>query len=192
MGSCRILHDMHMYHHLFELSFRYRNHTLVSHNFLIRTYRLLLTCFQLPRSLVQNLLPSKLLRSLWIQNPMVSYRSAFAIGSSYQEIYPHDMLEALAFFCHRFEREESRKFCLLQISLVPWADSSSVQQKVRSSAWYWQRRSVSIYCWVWVPPPCPMNWATLTARKSMSLNGRPSPVHSVQEWSTHEYFARNR
>jgi hypothetical protein len=52
-----------MYHHLFELSFRYRNHTLISHNFLIRTYRHLLTCFQLPRSLVQNLQPSKLLRS---------------------------------------------------------------------------------------------------------------------------------
>jgi hypothetical protein len=53
-----------MYHHLFELSFRYRNHTLISQNFLIRTYRLLFTCFQLPRSLVQNLLPGKLLRSV--------------------------------------------------------------------------------------------------------------------------------
>jgi hypothetical protein len=41
----------------------YRNHTLISHNFLIRTHQLLLTCFQLPRSIVQNLLPSKLLRS---------------------------------------------------------------------------------------------------------------------------------
>jgi hypothetical protein len=62
MEYCRILHDTHMYHHSFELSFRYRNHTLISHNFLIRTYRLLLTCFQLPRSLVQNLQSSKLLR----------------------------------------------------------------------------------------------------------------------------------
>ncbi len=53
-----------MYHHLFELSFRYRNHTLISHIFLIRTYQLLLTCFQLPRRLVQNLQPSKLLRSV--------------------------------------------------------------------------------------------------------------------------------
>jgi hypothetical protein len=53
-----------MYHHSFELSFRYRNHTLISHNFLIRTYWFLLTCIQLPRSLVQNLQPSKLLRSV--------------------------------------------------------------------------------------------------------------------------------
>ncbi len=52
-----------MYHHSFELSFRYRNHTSISHNFLIRTYQLLFTCFQLPRSLVQNLQPSKLLRT---------------------------------------------------------------------------------------------------------------------------------
>jgi hypothetical protein len=63
MRLCRILHNTHMYHHSFELSFRCRNHTLISHNFLFRTYQLLLTCFQLPRSLVQNLLPSKLLRS---------------------------------------------------------------------------------------------------------------------------------
>ncbi len=52
-----------MYHHSFELSFKYRKHTLISHNFLIRTYQLLLMCFQLPRSLVQNLQPRKLLRS---------------------------------------------------------------------------------------------------------------------------------
>ena len=77
-----------MYHHSFKLSFRYRNHTLISHNFLIRTYQLLLMCLRLPRSLVQNLQPSKLLRSLWIQNPMVSYRSAFAIGGSKSRTLP--------------------------------------------------------------------------------------------------------
>ncbi len=46
----------------------------ISHNFLIRTYWLLLTCFQFPRSLVQNLLPSKLLRS-YSQNLKVAISS---------------------------------------------------------------------------------------------------------------------
>jgi hypothetical protein len=134
MGSCRILHDAHMYHHSFKLSFRYQNHTLISHNFFIRTYQLLLTCFQLPRSLVQNLQPSKLpghFEFKILRSPTVVRLQSAAVN---QEIYPYSMPEALAFFCHRFEREESRKFCFPQILLVPQANSLSIQQRASSSA----------------------------------------------------------
>ena len=65
--------------------------------------------FLTSRKLVR-LYPSKQLRTLWVQNPTVSYRSAFAVGGSppSQEtlekiLYPQATPEALLFFyCHHF------------------------------------------------------------------------------------------
>ncbi len=52
---------------------------------------------------------------------MVSYRSAFAIGGSYQEIYPYAMPEALAFFALdlRERNRENFAFCKFCFSHEP-------------------------------------------------------------------------
>ncbi len=113
-----------------------QNNSLISHNFLIKTYQLLHTSFLHPvRNLVQVCTLAKRLghfefKTLW--SLTVVHLLSAAVP---QETYPHAMPEALVFCCcHQFEREESRKFCFPQILLVPRADSSIVQQKVRSSA----------------------------------------------------------
>ncbi len=122
----------------------------------------------------RNLHPSEALRSLWIQtlrSPTIVCLLSAAVP---QEIYPHATPEALVFFCcHQFRERGIKKIRFPQISLVPRANSSSVQQKVRLSAWYRQCRSIGIYCWVWVPPLHHKNWATLNARKDRSHSGLP-------------------
>ncbi len=180
-----------MYHHSFELSLRYRNHTLISCNFLIRTYQLLLMCFQLPRGLVQNLLPSKLLRSLWIQNPMVSYCSAFAIGSSYQEIYPYATPEARAFFATNlregnWENFAFRKVCLSHKPTPRASSKKSIQVLGTDNA------TLSAFTAEYEFHPHVLRIEQRWLQERACHSTAAHPVRSAQEWSTSEYFARNR
>ncbi len=181
-----------MYHHLFKLSFRYRNHTLISHNFLIRTYQLLLMCFQLPRSLDQNLLPNKLLRSLWIQNPTVTYRSAVAVGGSDQEIYPLRYAGGPSIFFATNLRERNwenfafRGFCLSH-EPTPWASSKKCIQVLGTDD---AALSASTVEYEFHPHVLRIEQHWLQERACLST--ATHPVCSVQEWPTREYFARNR
>ena len=177
-----------MYHHSFKLSFRYRNHTLISHNFLIRTYWLLLTCFQLPRSLVQNLQPSKLLRSLWIQNPTVSYRSAFAIGgrnlpSRYAGgpsiFFATDLRE------RNWENFAFREFCLSH-EPTPWASSKECIQAPNTDNAALSASTVEYEFHPYVPQ---IDQCWLQERTGHSTASHS--VRSVQEWFARKYFARN-
>ncbi len=181
-----------MYHHLFELSFRYRNHTLISQNFLIRTYQLLLTCFQLPRSLVKNLQPSANCCSghfefkiLW--SPTVVHLQSAAFK---QEIYPYAMPEALAFFLppiweRNWENFAFRKFCLSH-KPAPWASSKKCVQVLGTDD---AALSASTVEYEFHPHILQIERCWLRERACHSMAAHP--VCSVQEWSTHEYFARN-
>ncbi len=87
-----------------------------------------------------SLYPSLLLRSLWIQNPMVSNRSAFAVSKNSTD----------AFDCHqlRFAKKESGKsrFCFSQNSqLARIANSTIAQGGVRSKDSFYLCCSVSVF-----------------------------------------------
>jgi len=126
------------------------------------------------------------LRTLWIQNHMVSYRIAFGIiGSPLRSRTTGKICFALRlrwrlyyfFTATDWEKETSRFRNLQKHSCVLQANISSRQLRSCSSAWSWRHRSINIFCWLWVPPRRP-NWTAQTAREGTCLNGLRSHMHS--------------
>ncbi len=76
MRSCRILHDAHMFCFIHLVENHPKNHYLII--IIFSLININSTYAFLPSSKPVSPYPSSLLRSLWIQNPTVSYRSAFA------------------------------------------------------------------------------------------------------------------
>ena len=113
-----------------------------AHNFLTESISLLTDFLIIRKSVLSK--AANTLRTLWIQNPTVSYRSAFGIGRQSWKVekpsekfaYPKATPEAIPFFfCRRLRENEKSGFCIsLTHACVPHRNFSSPQQKARSSA----------------------------------------------------------
>ncbi len=179
---------MHMYHHLFELSFRYRNHTLISHNFLIRTYRLLLMCFQLPRSFIKTCCLANCLCHFefkTLQSPTIVRLLLVAVSKNLPSCYARG--PSIFFVTNLRERNWEniafRKFCLSHKPTHRASSEKCVQALGTDDAalftaeYEFHPHILQIeQCWLWE-----------RACHSMAAH----PIRSGQEWSTREYFARN-
>ncbi len=179
-----------MYHHLIKLSFRYRNHTLISHNFLIRTYQLLLTCFHLPRSLDQTCCLAnclghfgfKTLRSptvVWLLLVAVSWNlpSRYARGPSI--FFATDLRE---------RNQENFAFRELRLSHEPTPQASS---KKCIQALGTDDAALSAFTAEYEFHPHILRIEQRWLQERACHSTAAHPVRSVQEWSTREYFARN-
>ncbi len=103
------------------------------------------------------------LRTLWIQNPTVSYHSVFGIGGSFLKSKTMEKISTASgyaggptiFLLPPIKRKEPR-FCNLQkCPCILRANSNSHQQRARSSVLSWRHHSINIFCWLWVPPHVP-------------------------------------
>ncbi len=195
MGLCRILHDVHKCHHSFELSFRLENHTLISHNFLIETYRLLHTSFLHPaRNLVQVCaLASRLghfeFKTLW--SPTVVHLLLVAVPQVTRKI-PSRYVGGPSIFLlppiweRGIEKNFTfRNFCLSH-ERTPRASSKKCVQALDTDNAALSASTVEYEFHPYVP------W--IERRWLQERKGHSTASHSVcsvQEWFACKYSARN-